>query len=113
MQLREASRNPDTLDQNTIATLEKLMRAGALDIADAQVLIPAAWLQHGLTQVLRIALEGPFKPEVATRGLKALLARVGDAPSFSALEAHLAATQTRVREVFTRLMDTSSTPETA
>src|SRR6266567_1946093 len=114
LQLREASRNPEMLDQNSMAALEKLMQAGALDIADAQALISAAWLEHGLTQVLRIALEGPFKPEAATRGLKALLARVGDAPSFAALEAHLAATQARVREIFTRLMDLGSvTPETA
>jgi glutamate-ammonia-ligase adenylyltransferase len=104
LQLREASRNPDLLDQNTIAALEKLMEAGALDIADAQVLISAARLEHGLTQVLRIALEGPFKPEVATRGLKTLLARVGDAPDFTNLEAHLAENQRRVREVFVRLM---------
>ncbi len=114
LQLREASRNPEMLDQNSMAALEKLMQAGALDIADAQALISAAWLEHGLTQVLRIALEGPFKPEAATRGLKALLARVGDAPSFAALEAHLAATQARVREIFTRLMDLGSvTQETA
>jgi glutamate-ammonia-ligase adenylyltransferase len=81
------------------------MRSGALENADAQTLIAAAWLEHGLTQVLRIALEGPFKPEAATRGLKALLARAGDAPDFAVLEAHLAATQARVREVFTRLMN--------
>src|SRR5258706_384970 len=113
LQLREASRNPDILDQNSMAALEKLMQAGALDIADAQALISAAWLEHGLTQVLRIALEGPFKPEAATRGLKALLARAGEAPDFPQLERHLAATQARVHEIFTRLMDPSSTPGTA
>jgi glutamate-ammonia-ligase adenylyltransferase len=87
------------------------MEAGALDIADAQVLISAARLEHGLTQVLRIALEGPFKPEAATRGLKTLLARVGDALDFTNLEAHLAENQKRVREVFVRLMGV--TPERA
>jgi glutamate-ammonia-ligase adenylyltransferase len=111
LQLREASRNPDVLDQNTIAALEKLMQSGALGVADGQALISAAWLEHGLTQVLRIAAEGIFKPEAATRGLKTLLARAGDAPDFANLEAHLAENQRNVREIFTRLIGV--TPQTA
>ncbi len=113
LQLRHGAGNPGVLDQNTIAALEKLMQSGGIGIADAQTLISAAWLEHGLTQVLRIALEGPFKSEAATRGLTSLLARAGDAPDFAALERHLAQTQARVREIFTRLMDPGSTPGTA
>ena len=104
LQLCHAAARPDVLDQNTIAALEKLGRAGALGVADAETLIAAARLEHGLTQVLRIALDGPFKPETATRGLKLLLARAGDAPDFSALEAQLAETEARVREIFERLI---------
>ena len=104
LQLCHAAANPGVLDQNTIAALERLTRAGALQAADADILIGAARLEHGLTQVLRIALEGPFKPEAATRGLKALLARAGDAPDFSALEAQLAETETEVRAIFDRLI---------
>jgi glutamate-ammonia-ligase adenylyltransferase len=104
LQLVHAPARPEVLDQNTIQALEKLRRAEALAPVDAEALIAAARLEHGLTQVLRIALEGDFKPETATRGLKTLLARAGDAPNFTALEAQLAETQTRVRAIFERVM---------
>ena len=104
LQLCHAAGHPGVLDQNTIAALEKLARAELLGVADAEVLIAAARLEHGLTQVLRIALEGTLKPEVSTRGLKALLARSGDAPTFSGLEALLTETQQQVRDIFTRLI---------
>jgi glutamate-ammonia-ligase adenylyltransferase len=104
LQLCHAATAPGILDQNTIAALEKLAHVGLLDAADAEVLIAAARLEHGLTQVLRIALDGPLKPELATRGLKALLARSGDSPDFSALEAQLADTQAQVRAIFHRLI---------
>jgi len=104
LQLCHAAGHPGVLDQNTIAALEKLARAELLGVADAEVLITAARLEHGLTQVLRIALEGTLKPEQATRGLKALLARSGDAPTFSGLETLLTDTQQQVREIFTRLI---------
>ena len=75
LQLCHAPDNPGVLDQNTIAALEKLSHAGVLAEGDAENLIAAARLEHGLTQVLRIALEGAFKPDAATKGLKGLLAR--------------------------------------
>jgi len=88
------------LDQNTISALTKLGDQGIIAYDDAQALIGAARLEHGLTHVLRIALDGPFKPEAATKGLKALLARAGDAPDFSTLEAHLTDAQGRARAIF-------------
>jgi glutamate-ammonia-ligase adenylyltransferase len=108
LQLVYAPTRPEVLDQNTIGALEKLLHAELLDPADAEALIAAARLEHGLTQVLRIALEGDFKPELATQGLKALLARAGDAPDFSALEAQLAETESRVRTIFERVLNPRS-----
>jgi glutamate-ammonia-ligase adenylyltransferase len=104
LQLCCASSNPSVLDQNTIAALERLCIAGAIPPADAAALIDAAKLEHALTQVLRIAVEGDFKPEAATKGLKSLLMRAGDAPDFTALEAQLAETEMRARAVFDRLI---------
>ena len=63
----------------------------------------AARLQHALTQVLRIALEGPFMPETASAGLKALLVRAAKADDFSSLEVRLCAAQRSVREIFARI----------
>jgi len=103
-QLIAARNQPAVLDQNTIMSLRKLSNAGAIDAGEAEALIAAARLEHGLTQVLRIAVDGPFKPESATRGLKALLARASDSPDFSAAEAGLVEAEARVRAIFERLM---------
>jgi glutamate-ammonia-ligase adenylyltransferase len=104
LQLVHAPQNPDILDQNTIGALEKLAREGFLAASDADVLIAAARLEHGLTQVLRIAVDGPFDPQAASRGLKALLARDADAPDFSVLASELEETEARVHAIFERLL---------
>jgi glutamate-ammonia-ligase adenylyltransferase len=104
LQLRHARRQPGVLDQNTIRALERLAAAGALSPALAETLIRAAKLEHSLTQVLRIALTGPFDASGATRGFKMLLARAGDAPDFSALEGQLADTERQVRAIFDQVI---------
>ena len=101
-QLAAAQTGKDVLDQNTFAALEKLAAAGVLAEGNAAALMAAARLEHNLTQVLRIAIDGPFKPETATRGLKALLARAGGASDFAVLEARLAETENAVRAIFDR-----------
>ncbi|MEI9995662.1 MAG: bifunctional [glutamine synthetase] adenylyltransferase/[glutamine synthetase]-adenylyl-L-tyrosine phosphorylase [Rhizomicrobium sp.] len=87
------------LDTGTIAALRKLQAVGMLVPDHAQVLVEAATLENALTQVLRIAVDGTLEPEHATPGLKALLARAGDATAFDALERRLGALQRRVREI--------------
>jgi glutamate-ammonia-ligase adenylyltransferase len=94
----------DVLDQNTVAALGKLARAGALSAADAETLVEAARLEHALTQVLRIALDGPFRPNAATLGLKALLVRAAGAKNFTELEERLLAAQKAVRALFDRIL---------
>jgi glutamate-ammonia-ligase adenylyltransferase len=91
LQLVHAARHPEVLDQNTAQALQKLAHAGLLSASHAAVLIPAARLLHNLTQVLRLCLDGPFVPEAAPDGLKALLVRVAEAPSFANLEGSLRA----------------------
>jgi glutamate-ammonia-ligase adenylyltransferase len=103
-QLCRAPNDASVLDQNTIAALERLAAAAVLSPEVAATLVRAARLEHGLTQVLRIALTGVFNAEAATRGLKALLARAGDAPDFSAVEAQLVETETQVRTIFDELL---------
>ena len=83
-------------DTNTTAALEKL---GGLD-----VLIEASSFQHALMQVLRIAVDGTLDPAQATPGLKALLARTGDANDFAELEARLAELQTQAHAMFEGVM---------
>ena len=104
LQLIHAAAHPDVLDQNTVAAYQKLMRAGLLDMAAAETLIDAARLLNGLTQVLRLCIEEAFDPATAPSGLKDLLARAGDAPSFSALEVRLRTTLAEVAVLFSRLV---------
>jgi glutamate-ammonia-ligase adenylyltransferase len=104
LQLCHAPGNPDVLDQNTVAALEKLRTAGTLSASEAAELIDAGLLQHALTQALRIALDGPFQSEAVSPGLRALLTRAGTAKDFPTLEARLHAAQKRVRTIFKRII---------
>jgi len=87
-----------------VATLTELGRAGLFTPAIAEVLLPAARLLNNLTQVLRLCLDGPFEPARAPDGLKALLARAGEAPDFRHLEADLAAREGEVAALFDQLI---------
>src|SRR5262249_44305244 len=104
LQLVHAARRPDVLDQNTLASYRKLEAAGVSPQADALRLIQATRLIHNLTQVLRLCLEGSFDPETAPSGLKALLARAGDARDFASLEKTLKAVLADVTERFSQLI---------
>jgi glutamate-ammonia-ligase adenylyltransferase len=104
MQLRHAHENPSVQSTNTIAALKHLAKVGALAAAEAEGLIAAANLENALTQVLRIALEGPLDAQSATPGLKALLARAGEAVDFAELQKLLADLQARARQIFERIL---------
>ena len=104
LQLREAARDGDVLDTNTIAILERLAHAHALKPADVQTLISTARIEHALLQVLRIAVDGTLDPQSATPGLKALLARAAGTKDFATLETFLAEAQSSVRAIFNALL---------
>jgi glutamate-ammonia-ligase adenylyltransferase len=72
--------------------------------SEAEVLRQAARLYHDLTQILRLCVTGKFKPETAGEDLLRVMARAGDAPDFSALEARVRETQGEVRRVFQTLV---------
>ncbi len=108
LQLIHAAHHPEVLDQNTAHALQKLARAGLLSAAHADILIPAVRLQHDLTQVLRLCLDGPFVPDSAPDGLKALLVRVAEAPSFATLERSLAALLADTAGVFDEIVGSPS-----
>lgn len=105
LQLVTAHDHPDVLNQNTATSLTKLAEAGALEDADAQILIPAATLYHNMTQILRLCLEKPFERDLASPGLQNLLARAAGVDDFDALEERLGSTLQRVHEAFVRLVN--------
>ncbi len=104
LQLVHGRAHPEVLSQTTVTALASLGEAGLIDPAAADVLLPAARLLNNLTQVLRLCVDGPFEPAKATDGLKALLARAGEAPDFRHLEADLVAREAEVAALFDRLV---------
>jgi glutamate-ammonia-ligase adenylyltransferase len=100
LQLASAAKK-DVLDTNTIEALHKLAAARVLSDDTARTLTDAAVLEHALTQVLRIALDGTLEPAEATPGLKAMLVRAAGVTDFAALEIRLAERQTAVRSILT------------
>jgi glutamate-ammonia-ligase adenylyltransferase len=104
LQLVHAHAHPEILSTSTATVLEFAHKIGLISDRDWDVLRGATQLQHDLTQILRLCLSGPFDPEKAGEGVKALLARGGGAPDFAALDADLRDTQIKVRDVFERML---------
>ncbi|ABE62270.1 Glutamate-ammonia-ligase adenylyltransferase [Nitrobacter hamburgensis X14] len=105
LQLVHAADKPDILSVNTQQALDNAQRLGVLSLPDGEVLRSAARLYHDLTQILRLCVSDKFKSETAGDDLLPVMARAGDAPDFSALEARVRDTQEDVRGVFLRLME--------
>ena len=105
LQLVHAAAKPDILDVSTLQVLDNAARLGVLPQSAAEVLRSATRLYHDLTQILRLCVSERFKPETAGEDLLRVMARAGDAPDFSSLEARVRETQTEVRRVFRDLVE--------
>ena len=68
--------------------------------SDAEVLRGAGRLYHDLTQIIRLCVSEKFNPATAGDDLLRVMARAGDTPDFSTLQARLRETQAEVRRVF-------------
>jgi len=88
--------------------LENACRLGVLGQPETEILRAAARLYHDLTQILRLCVSERFKPETAGTDLQRVMARAGDAPDFSSLEARVKETQGEVRRVFQGIVDSST-----
>jgi glutamate-ammonia-ligase adenylyltransferase len=104
LQLAHGAAHPDILHHHTRTALARIAAAKLIPAETADLLVSAVDLTLNLTQVIRICVEGVFKPDEATPGLKALLARAGNAPDFNALEAQLRETQAEVHKIFDSLV---------
>lgn len=104
LQLVHAAEKPDILDVATLQVLDNATRLGVLPQSAAEILRAATRLYHDLTQILRLCVTEKFKPETAGEDLLRVMARAGDAPDFSSLEARVRETQTEVRRVFGELV---------
>jgi glutamate-ammonia-ligase adenylyltransferase len=105
LQLIHAAEKPDILDVDTLDVIDNAARLGVLPQASAEILRSAGRLYHDLTQVLRLSVIDKFDPKIAGEDLLRVLARAGDAPDFSALDARIKETQAEVRRVFQAVVE--------
>jgi [glutamine synthetase] adenylyltransferase / [glutamine synthetase]-adenylyl-L-tyrosine phosphorylase len=100
LQLVHAADKPEILSVTTTTVLDNAARLGVLAQSDAEVLRAAVRLYHDLTQIIRLCVSGKFNPATAGVDLLRVMARAGDTPDFSSLQARLRETQAEVRRVF-------------
>jgi [glutamine synthetase] adenylyltransferase / [glutamine synthetase]-adenylyl-L-tyrosine phosphorylase len=104
LQLVHAADKPEILDVSTLHVLDNAARLGVLPQSATETLRSATRLYHDLTQILRLCISDKFRPETAGVDLLRVMARAGDAPDFSSLEARVRETQIEVRRVFGELV---------
>ncbi len=104
LQLVHAASKPEILSVSTLQVLDNAARLGVLPQFDAEVLRAATRLYHDLTQILRLCVTGKFSPQSSGENLLRVMARAGDTPDFSTLEARVRETQAEVRQIFRALV---------
>jgi glutamate-ammonia-ligase adenylyltransferase len=105
LQLVHAAAKPEILNVSTLQVLDKAEELAVLPHAAAEVLRSAARLYHDLTQILRLCVTGKFNPAAAGDDLLQVMARAGDTPDFSSLEARVKETQAEVRRIFMSVVE--------
>jgi glutamate-ammonia-ligase adenylyltransferase len=108
LQLVHAADKPDILDVSTLRVLDNAARLGVLPQSSAEILRSGTRLYHDLTQILRLCVSERFNPETSGEDLLRILARAGDAPDFSSLQARVKEMQAEVRRVFRMLIGAGS-----
>ncbi|HET7887576.1 MAG TPA: bifunctional [glutamine synthetase] adenylyltransferase/[glutamine synthetase]-adenylyl-L-tyrosine phosphorylase [Bradyrhizobium sp.] len=108
LQLACAAEKSEILNVNTLEVLDRAGRLGVLPAASVEILRSAALLYHDLTQILRLCVSDKFDPETAGQDLLRIMARAGDAPDFSSLQARVKETEAEVRRVFRAILEERS-----
>ncbi len=102
--LRHGAAHRRLLRLDTQATLAAATRLGLLPERDGEVLRGAHRLLSAVTQMLRLAVEGPFDPAATPSGALRRVAAVSGLPDFRSLERELVSTRGAVRAVFQRVL---------
>jgi glutamate-ammonia-ligase adenylyltransferase len=105
LQLVHAADKPDILDVSTLHVLDNAARLAVLPPSSAEILRSATHLYHDLTQIVRLCVSEKFRPEKSGEDLLRAMARAGDAPDFSSLEARVKELQGEVRRVFGEIVE--------
>jgi glutamate-ammonia-ligase adenylyltransferase len=100
--------HPQALDPNTGEAFAKLAACGALAAEAAAELRAALTLIRNLTGLLRVALEGDFKPAQAPDGLRRALAKAAAASDFAEAEGRLIASEAAVLAHFRSIVEAAA-----
>ena len=102
--LAHASRHRQLLDVSTRAAIAEAGALGLLTPGQAETLADAHRLYTDATQIMRLAVAGPFDPDQATRGVKRRIAAAAALPDFEALRAAVGETREAVRRVYDEVL---------
>jgi glutamate-ammonia-ligase adenylyltransferase len=95
-----AHERPQIRDVSTRAVLAKAAAEGLLNPERAKALTQAHRLLTDTTQIMRLAVDGPFDPALAAGGVKRRIAAAAALPDFDALAGEIAEARGQVREAF-------------
>ncbi|MFC3165036.1 bifunctional [glutamine synthetase] adenylyltransferase/[glutamine synthetase]-adenylyl-L-tyrosine phosphorylase [Ciceribacter thiooxidans] len=87
---------------NGLTTEEALKAVGGalMDVNDLDLCLEAIRLYSEISQVTRLCIDGPFKPDAVPAGLIDLVCRAGDCPDIKTLESEIKRLSKAVRKVF-------------
>jgi [glutamine synthetase] adenylyltransferase / [glutamine synthetase]-adenylyl-L-tyrosine phosphorylase len=102
-----AHEQPGICDVSTRAIVGKAETQRLLTPTQAQALTDAHRLFTDTTQVMRLAVDGPFDPALAGGGVKRRIAAAAALPDFDALAGEIVEARTKVRGVFRQILDPS------
>jgi glutamate-ammonia-ligase adenylyltransferase len=102
--LAHAGRHRELLDTSTRVVIAKAGTLGLLTRSQAETLTDAHRLYTDATQIMRLAVAGPFDPAEATSGVKRRIAAAAALPDFETLRAAVAETREAVRQVYAKVL---------
>jgi glutamine synthetase adenylyltransferase len=102
--LRHAHAHPAMLDVDPDAVLAEAERAGVLSPDHAAVLRDAHRLYATVMQMVRLAIDGDFKPDEVGAGVLRRIAAAAQCPDFPRLTRQLGETRRDVRRIFEALL---------
>jgi glutamate-ammonia-ligase adenylyltransferase len=102
--LASAREWPGICDVSTRAVIAKAGAQGLLTPAQAEALTDAHRLFTDATQIMRLAIDGPFDPALAADGVKRRIAAAGGLPDFDALAGAILEAREKARDVFREML---------
>ncbi|HEY8579260.1 MAG TPA: bifunctional [glutamine synthetase] adenylyltransferase/[glutamine synthetase]-adenylyl-L-tyrosine phosphorylase, partial [Beijerinckiaceae bacterium] len=102
--LRHAAARDRTAAASAGETLARAGHEGWLTPDDAETLAAADRLYGAVTQMIRLAIDGPFDPKTASPGVLRRIAAAAHLPDFRTVQGDLAARRAEVRRIFEALL---------